>query len=137
MFKPDDLEPKYKPRPIQHQRQQIQETIHKPKQRQYNGNGVTFEVSISLLIRAVFIHWIESSKMNDYFHKKDPLFKARSSYIKHQLVLLFYKFFLHMTKELKQNRTKIKCLIFFMLTIKHVVNLIDLIKEKGRVIFAG
>ena len=42
MFKPDDLEPKYKPRPVQQQRP-IQE--HKPKPRVYQGNGVSFEVS--------------------------------------------------------------------------------------------
>ena len=42
MFKPDDLEPKYKPRPVQQQRP-IQE--HRPKPRVYQGNGVSFEVS--------------------------------------------------------------------------------------------
>ena len=44
MFKPDDLEPKYKPRPVQQQRQ-IQETVHRPKPRVYQGNGVSFEVN--------------------------------------------------------------------------------------------
>ena len=46
MFKPDDLEPKYKPRPAQQQRH-IQEPIHRSKPRVYQGNGVTFEVSFN------------------------------------------------------------------------------------------
>ena len=46
MFKPDDLEPKYKPRPAQ-QHRQIQEPIHRSKPRVYQGNGVTFEVSFN------------------------------------------------------------------------------------------
>jgi len=50
MFKPDDLEPKYKPRPVQQQRQ-IQETVHRPKPRVYQGNGVSFE------------EWIKSKKL--------------------------------------------------------------------------